>query len=430
VQADAGRKADRRDAGDLHAVKVGTVTADGLLRVRDRGEIVAEIPNRCLTDEAPLYRRPTRPPAYLADVQRLTLESCGAPPPAADAFRALLGAPNIASKHWVYRQYDHMVRTNTIGMPGAGAGIVRVKGTSRALAISLDGSGRACYLDPFQGAALAVAEAARNVACAGAEPIGATNCLNAGNPERPETMWQFAQMVDGIAAACRALEVPITGGNVSLYNETEGRAIYPTPVIGVVGLIEDAARICGRACPAPDLAIVLLGPQVAELGGSEYLQVMHGLVCGRPAPVDLAVERAVQRTVVRGIREGLIRSAHDCSDGGLAVALAECCFDTGGLGLDVDLPAAIAAAPPAWTMLATLFGEAPSRILVSVAPSDVPALLRLADGAGVPARSIGRTGGSRLRVAVEGRPGVDLEVGEAETIWKTTIESYFRRRVA
>jgi phosphoribosylformylglycinamidine synthase len=415
---------------DLHAVKVGVVTDDGLMRVRDRGQLVAEIPNRCLTDEAPVYQRPTREPAYLAGVQRLDLGTCGAPPEPAAALRALLASPNIASKRWVYRQYDHMVRTNTIGRPGGGAGVVRVKGTRRALAMSLDGNGRACYLDPLRGAALAVAEAARNVACAGAEPIGATNCLNAGNPERPEIMWQFAQIVDGIDAACRALGIPITGGNVSLYNETEGREIYPTPVIGVVGLIEDAASVCGRAVPAADLAVVHLGPPAGEVGGSEYLSVVHAVVAGRPMQVDLTLELALQQLVVRGIREGLIRSAHDCADGGLAVALAECCFDTGGIGLDADVPVPAGAPAGPWRVPATLYGEAPSRVLVSVAPSDLAALLRRAGDAGVPAHAIGRTGGSRLRIAVDGRPEVDVAVTDAETIWGTALEGYFRQRVA
>src|SRR5688572_1515926 len=235
------------DKWDLHAVHIGEVTDDGYLRVKNLGEVVAEIPNRALTDEAPVYRRPMTEPEYLREVQQLDLGSLGAPPPAADVFRRLLASPAIASKRWVYRQYDHMVRTNTLVFPGMGAGVVRVKGTRRALALSVDGNGRFVYLDPFVGAQLAVAEAARNVACAGGLPIGATNCLNFGNPEKPEIMWQFARAVEGIAEACRALDIPITGGNVSLYNETDGKAIYPTPVIGVVGLIDDASRVLTRA---------------------------------------------------------------------------------------------------------------------------------------------------------------------------------------
>ncbi len=232
---------------DLHAVHIGEVTGDGLLRVKDHGTVVAEIPNKALADEAPLYNRPTREPDYLREARDLDLSSLAPQGTPSRTLLTLLGRPSIASKRWIYRQYNHMVRTNTLVLPGMGAGVIRVKGTSRGLAMSVDGNGRFCYLDPFLGAQLAVAEAARNVACAGALPVGATNNLNFGNPEKPEVMWQLAESVRGIGAACRALEIPITGGNVSLYNETDGRAILPTPVLGVVGVIEDASRAVGRA---------------------------------------------------------------------------------------------------------------------------------------------------------------------------------------
>src|SRR6187551_378529 len=279
---------------DLHAVHIGEVTADGRMRVKNRGEVVAEIPNPCLTDEAPVYRRPMQEPAYLKDARQLSLESLDTPAPAREVFRKLLASPNVASKRWVYRQYDHMVRTNTLVVPGMGAGVVRVKGTKRALALSTDCNARFVYLDPYRGAQLAVAEAARNVACAGGLPIGATNCLNFGNPERPEIMWQFAKAVEGIGAACRGLDIPITGGNVSLYNETDGKAVLPTPVIGVVGLIEDASRLTLRAFPEAGLDIVLLGDNPGELGGSEYLKTIHGLVRGVPPALDLAREKSLQ----------------------------------------------------------------------------------------------------------------------------------------
>ena len=227
---------------DLHAVKIGEVTSDDRLRVKDHGVVVAEIPNRALTDEAPVYRRPMTEPAYIREAQQLSPASLGQPAAPGEVFRRLLASPNIASKRWVYRQYDHMVRTNTIVVPGMGAGTVRIKGTQRALALSVDCNARFVYLDPFRGAQLAVAEASRNVACTRGVPIGATNCLNFGNPEKPEIMWQFAKAVEGIGAACRALDIPITGGNVSLYNETDGNAVLPTPTIGVVGLIEQADR--------------------------------------------------------------------------------------------------------------------------------------------------------------------------------------------
>ena len=289
---------------DLHAVRIGHVTSDGMLRVKDHGRIVAEIPNRALTDEAPLYRRPMSEPEYLGDAQKLDLSALSdsdlarrlQPSEPADPnalLLALLASPTIGSKRWVYRQYDHMVRTNTINLPGMGAGVVRIKGTDRALALSVDGNGRYCYLDPYRGAMLAVAEASRNVACAGARPLGATNCLNFGNPERPAIMWQLARAVAGIGAACRALGVPITGGNVSLYNETDGSAIYPTPTIGVVGLLEHADRVVGRRFRRAGDVIVLLGEGRGELGGSEYLKVVHSLVRGVPPALDLGAERAL-----------------------------------------------------------------------------------------------------------------------------------------
>jgi phosphoribosylformylglycinamidine synthase len=420
---------------DLHAVHIGDVTSDGMLRVKEGGTVVAEIPNRALTDEAPVYRRPMSQPEYLGDAQRLDAAELQAPQdPAwktADAsLLTLLASPTIGSKRWVYRQYDHMVRTNTLNVPGLGAGVVRIKGTDRALALSVDGNGRYCYLDPHRGAMLAVAEATRNVACAGATPIGATNCLNFGNPERPPIMWQLAEAVRGMSEACRALNVPITGGNVSLYNETDGRAIYPTPVIGVVGLIEHADRFVGRRFRAAGDAVVVLGRVGGELGGSEYLKLAYGLVRGVPPALDLLSERALQSLVIDLAAEGLLRSAHDCSDGGLAVTLAECCFDTGGMGAEVAVDVLRVTGLEAIDRLATLFGESASSVVVSVARGDVPGVLKRAAQAGVPAREIGRTGGVRLQIAVGGKGSVDLSVAEAERAWSGALERHSVQRVA
>jgi phosphoribosylformylglycinamidine synthase II len=413
---------------DLHAANIGVVTGDGLMRVKDHGAVVAEIPNTALVDEAPIYDRPTERPAYLDEVRVLDFTSLGPAPPAAEAFMALLTSPTIASKRWVYRQYDHMVRTNTLVLAGMGAGVVRVKGTSRALAVSTDGNGRYGYLDPRRGAMLAVAEAARNVACAGGVPIGATNCLNFGNPQRPEIMWQLVESIEGIAEACRALDVPITGGNVSLYNETDGKAIYPTPTIGVVGLIEDASRALSRTFKAEGDAIVLLGESFAELGGTEYLKVVHGLVRGAPPALDLQRERALIDVLTTAASRGLLKSAHDCSDGGLAVTLAECAFDTTGIGLDVDVPSASTVeGQDAPGVPATLFGESASRVVVSVAPGDRAAVMQLAAEHGVPAVPIGTTGGPRIRIAVSGEPALDCALDEAETGWSTALSRYFAR---
>ena len=415
---------------DLHAVRIGTVTGDGLLRVKDRGAVVAEIPNTPLADEAPLYDRPTRVPDDLAERQVLDLTALPAGPAPTQALMRLLASPGIASKRWVYRQYDHMVRTNTVVLAGMGAGVVRVKDTRCALAFSVDGNGRYCALDPHRGAMLAVAESARNVACAGALPVGATNCLNFGNPERPEIMWQFAQAVDGMAEACRALEIPITGGNVSLYNETDGQAIHPTPVLGVVGIIEDADLVLERVFRRAGSVVILLGTARGELGGSEYLKVMYGLVRGVPPVLDLAAERALERLLVAAAADGLLESAHDSSEGGLAVTLAECCFESGGVGVDVTIPTAAAAGPAAWRLVATLFGEAASQVIVSVAEADADEVLARARASGVPAQAIGRTGGERICVTIEERVVVDVSLRAAEQTWATGLSRYFEKTAA
>jgi phosphoribosylformylglycinamidine synthase len=407
---------------DLHAVRVGEVTSDGKLRVRNRGDIVAEIPNRSLTDEAPLYRRPMAEPAYIKAAQQLSFAALGKPPSPTDAFWSLLASPTVASKRWVYRQYDHMVRTNTLVLPGMGAGVVRVKGTLRALAMSVDCNARFAYLDPYRGAQLAVAEAARNVACAGGLPIGATNCLNFGNPEKPEIMWQFARAVEGMGAACRALNIPITGGNVSLYNETDGRAVLPTPVLGVVGVIDDARAVVRRAFRSQGDVVMLLGETRDELGGSEYLKVLHGLIRGVPPDLDLGGEAALQHVLVEGASAAIIRSAQDCSEGGFAITLAECCIDT-GFGVQVDLPAVTSVAE--FSDIATLFSESASRVVVSVAPGAEVRLLELARRHNVPARRIGIVAGSRIQVTIAGRRVIDESLTDVERTWNTAIERHF-----
>jgi phosphoribosylformylglycinamidine synthase len=418
------------DKWDLHAVHIGEVTADGLLRVKNRGQIVAEIPNRALTDEAPVYRRPMETPGYLFEAQQLDVTQLAHGLTADDALRAIAASPTVASKRWVYTQYDHMVQTNTINLPGLGAGVVRIKGTDRALAMSVDGNGRYCYLDPRLGAMLAVAEAARNVACSGARPLGATNCLNFGNPERPAIMWQFGQAVEGIGEACRALDIPITGGNVSLYNETDGNAIYPTPVIGVVGLLEHADRVLGRCFTAAGDAIILLGSSFGELGGSEYLKVVHKRVNGRPPQLDLKAERALQELVVALAGDRLLHSAHDCSDGGLAMTLAECCFGTGGIGAEAAIDGVPAVGDDRISEAAALFGESASRVIVSTAPGAAADVMARAAAAQGPARLIGTTGGPQLRIVVAGTLAIDLAVADLERQWVSAIERHFVRRVA
>jgi len=410
---------------DLHAVQVGEVTEGSRLKIHERGVLVADVPNRGLTDEAPVYRRPMQEPSWQNEVQRLSLADLGAAPAAQQAFDRLIAVPTIASKRWAYRQYDHTVGTNTIAQPGLSAAIVRVKETRRGLAVSVDGNGRFCYLDPYTGAMLAVAEASRNVACAGGEPIGATNNLNFGNPERPEIMWQIGEAVRGIGDACRALSVPITGGNVSLYNETEGRAIFPTPVLGVVGLLDDAAKTMTRVFKSAGARVVLLGDNRGEIGGSEYLATMHGKVAGRPPALDLKREAALQSQIVSLIRDGLVESAHDCSEGGLAIAIAESTFDSGGIGVTADVscadkPLGVSEGP--LFVNAALFGESASRIIVSVIDQHLDAVMAAAKAAAVPAAEIGRTGGDRIRLSVNGQLAVDSAVATAEQAWATAIE--------
>jgi phosphoribosylformylglycinamidine synthase len=398
---------------DLHAEAIGRVTAAPRLRVFNRGALEADVPNAALTDDAPLYDRPwvePRNPAAGEDVLAL------APPDdLGEALLRLLGSPSIACKRWVWRQYDSTVRTDTLVGPGSDAAVVRVKGTRKALAMSTDCNGAYVWLDPYEGARLAVAEACRNVAASGAVPIGATNCLNFGNPERPEIMGQLVRAIQGMGDACRELEVPITGGNVSLYNETDGEAVFPTPVIGVVGLLEDASKALRRAFVAPGDDVWLLGVTAADLGGSELVRVRHGRSAGRPPRLDLAAEKRLHALMAAGAGSGVLLSAHDCSDGGLGVALAECSFagEEPGLGARLDLAAAPAAEALRDDVL--LFSESPARMLVTT--RDEARLRALAERHGVPCGHLGRVGGERLVLTHGARTLVDLPVARLHAAW-------------
>jgi phosphoribosylformylglycinamidine synthase len=405
---------------DLHAEPIGTVTADRRLRVFHDGALVADVPNEALTDDAPVYDRPWTAPANPAaseDVLALL-----PPSDLGQALLRLLATPSIANKRWVYRQYDSTVRTNTLVGPGSDAAVVRVKGTRKALAIKTDGNGRYCWLDPFAGARLAVAEAARNVACSGALPIGATNCLNFGNPEKPEVMGQLVKAIQGMGEACRALDIPITGGNVSLYNETDGRAIYPTPVMGVVGLLEDADTVLRRWFAEEGDLVYLLGTTGEDLGGSELLKVVHGKIAGRPPRLDLDAEKRLQALLVEGAARGILRSAHDASEGGLAVALAECAFrgEETGLGGRFDLPGGLR--PDV-----LLFSETPSRAVVTT--RDELRIAELARRHGVPWARLGVVGGGRLTLTSGGAPLVDLPVASLHGAWMS-LEAVLSARSA
>jgi phosphoribosylformylglycinamidine synthase II len=392
----------------LDAVEIGTVIPEPVMRVREHGTVVAEIPNTALTDEAPVYDRPwaPRPRTAPLDPPPAVKAQLDAPRDGKDLGRdllALLTAPNINSKRWITDQYDSMVRTNTIGGPGSNAGLIRIKETGQALAMALDGNGRYCFLDPKRGARLAVAEASRNVSSTGAEPIGGTNCLNFGNPEKPSILWQFSEVIDGMTEACSALGIPITGGNVSFYNETEGRAIYPTPVIGVVGLLEDAEKHAGKPFQNADRSVIVLGGLITSnenfqmvFGSSQYAQTIIGELWGLPPWVEPKYEAKVQACVRQLIAEGLVESSHDLSDGGLAVALAECAI-AGGVGATVDFHSGEDARR-------LLFGEDASRILISARKESLKRIDRIVSEYGIRADEIGSTGGEQLQVSQQGKP--------------------------
>ncbi|HAM58856.1 MAG: phosphoribosylformylglycinamidine synthase II [Candidatus Rokubacteria bacterium GWC2_70_24] len=416
-----GREAEVRRVfakWELDAVEIGTVTDDGVLRARMRGEVVAEVPVTALADEAPIYERPTVRPDWqdaLEAFDPLTLPDAAAP---GRALLALMGSPTIASKEWVYRQYDQQVGINTLVLPGSDAGVLRIKGTPMAVALTTDCNARFVYLDPRRGAAMAVAEAARNLAVSGARPLGLTDCLNFGSPERPEILWQFKEAVAGIAEACRALEIPVVGGNVSFYNETLGQAILPTPVIGMAGLIEDAECRCTQWFKEPGDRVALLGPDAVSLGGSEYLWTLHRTLAGRLAPLDLDLERTAQEACRAAIEAGLVRSAHDCSEGGLTVAVAEACVSgPATIGAEIGLPAA-----PRPDL--ALFGEGPSRIVVSVPADASRALEALMAEFAIPWRWIGVVGGERLDVRMGGELAVSVPVMQIAREWRNGFERH------
>ena len=408
----------------LDAVEVGRVTSDAKMRVLEHGNVVAEIPNAALTDEAPLYKRPLarwEPPVDREMPEHIRLAGSG---DFTSQLKRLLGSPNISSKRWVWQQYDHMVMTNTVDAPGAGdAGVIRIKGSKRGLAMALDGNGRWCYLDPRLGAMHAVAEAARKVACAGATPIGATNCLNFGNPEKPHIMWQFSQTIDGITKACEELDTPITGGNVSFYNETLGEGIYPTPVIGVVGILEDVHKTAKMHFAKAGRKIILLRANESgdavdaelEFGSSEYAKEILGAVWGYPPELDIEKEATLQRALVAIIQEGLVESAHDCADGGLAVALVESALPA-GVGLNVTLPKQKLA------LEFLLFGEDASRVLLSCDPLHLARIQQVAEEYEIFADLLGETGSDRVEIAVDGQPVVSASVRELRDAYEGALE--------
>jgi len=412
----------------LDAVEIGRVTNDGKMRVLHHGEVVSEIPNEALTDDAPVYKRPLErwePPVPREMPESIKLAEAG---DFTDNLRRLLASPNICGKRWVWQQYDHMVQTNTVEGPGAGdAGLIRIKGSQRALAMALDGNGRWCYLDPQLGAMHAVAEAARNVSCSGATPVGATNCLNFGNPEKPHIMWQFSKVIDGITKACEELDVPITGGNVSFYNETLGEGIYPTPVIGIVGILEDVHKAVFPHFCEPGRAVVLLRASEpgdltdaeSEFGSSEYAKEILGSMWGFPPALELEREAALQKALVEMIGASLVDSAHDCSEGGIAVTLAESSFGE-GIGLRVNLPSM--GLPPEFV----LFGEDASRVVISCDRSKLSGIQQIAAKYRLSADQIGETVSDQVEIKLDGRMVVSASVSELRGSFEGSLQAALR----
>jgi len=426
---------------DLDACVIGKITGDGKLRVMEGGLPVAEILVAILTDGAPVYDRPVKRPdgqdgLGLLDIEKIKqpLDKLGAArhdcAPTAiegmtynDAALCLLSSLNIASKRWIYRQFDHMVRTDTVVCPGSDAAVVRIKGTDKAIAMTVDCNSRYCYLDPFKGAALSVAEAARNLAVSGARPVALTDCLNFGNPERPEVMWQFKEAVRGIREACIAFNIPVVSGNVSLYNETSGVSVYPTPSIGMVGIIDDIKDLRTQWFQNEGDIVGMIGVNIGGLGGSEYLKVLHGVELGQ-VHLDLDAEKKVRDACLKAIKTGIIISAHDVSDGGALVALAECCLNPGGaLGAQIELPLAMG-----MRLDEALFGEFGPRAVVSFKEKDAGALEKICSSCGVPFKAIGTVKGGNSHVGNALKIGwyVNLPLSEIQNAWGHALERFVK----
>ncbi len=395
----------------LNAVEIGKVTEGNNLKVYDGGTLVADLPVSAITDDVPMYDRPTQKPAYLDQAQALDVSSIPQPQNLQKTLEQLLALPTIASKRAIYRQYDHMVQINTTALPGASdAAVIRLKGTQGALAASLDGNGRYCYLDPYEGGKLSVAEGARNVVCVGAKPLAVTDCLNFGNPMDPEIMWQFKECVRGMAEACVAFGTPVTGGNVSLYNEGPNAAIDPTPVVGMVGFMESETPVTSGFKDAGD-AIVLLSIDQAQLGASEYLANICGKRQGKPPQVDFEKHKALHRCMLEAHAKQILKSAHDVSEGGLAVCVAESCFSEKLIGATLDTL-------PEYERADTLlFGEASGHIVVSCAAEEVKTLRTIAENTQVSCQVLGKVGGAQLKIGT----WIEAKVSDLESLWGNSI---------
>ncbi|KAF6562665.1 phosphoribosylformylglycinamidine synthase subunit PurL [Paenibacillus sp. EKM202P] len=393
--------------------KVGKVTDDGRLRLFHHGEVVGDMPVTALVDECPIYDKPSEVPAYYEQNAAIDTLRYAEVTDLNGALKKVLSSPSVASKKWVYEQYDYMVRTSTAVRPGSDAAVVTVRGTRKGLAMTTDCNGRYVYLDPEVGGRIAVSEAARNIVCSGGEPLAITDNLNFGNPEKPDIFWQMEKAVDGMAEACRVLDTPVIGGNVSLYNENAKGSIYPTPVVGMVGLVHDTDHITTQGFKAEGDVIFLVGETKAELGGSEFQAVVHGVSEGRPPELDLNVEKKLLTAVLGAIQAGLVQSAHDLAEGGLAVALAESGISS-GLGVQVNVETSLRPDH-------ALFSESQSRILLSASPDKASALEAHLRGVEVPVTVLGKVEGSQLTVEVNGQPALNEAVASLKQIWEDVI---------
>lgn len=399
----------------LHCAKVGKVSDDGRLKLFHKGELVGDMPVQALVDDCPIYDKPSQIPEYYLKNGSIDTNRYEQVLDLNAALKTVLGSPSLASKEWVYSQYDYMVRTETAVRPGSDAAVVTIRGTRKGLAMTTDCNGRYVYLDPEVGGKIAVAEAGRNIVCSGAEPLAITDNLNFGSPEKPEVFWQMEKSVDGMAEACRVLETPVIGGNVSLYNENKKGAIYPTPVVGMVGLIHDIDHITTQEFKAEGDVIFLLGETKAEIGGSEFQYAVHGVTEGRPPELDLATERKLHLAVLNVIQQGLVASAHDLSEGGLAAALAESGFGR-GLGADVTFETSLR--PDL-----ALFSESQSRILLSAKPELADKLAVALSLGGIPLQRLGTVTGDRLKITISGQNTIDASIAELRHEWKEAIPS-------
>lgn len=398
----------------LNAATIGKITDDGMIRVIKDGKVVAEVPAKSLTEDAPQYIREEKVPKWQEEVNKLDINEIKPPEDMNKALKDVISSLNIASKEWIYSQYDYMVRTDTVITPGMDAAVVRIKGTKKAVALTTDCNGRYCYLDPYIGSQIAVAEAARNLCMVGAKPIGVTDCLNFGNPEKKEIYWQLKNSIFGIAKACETLQIPVVSGNVSLYNENEEGAIYPTPVIGMAGLIEDVSKICTMDFKKERDVIIILGENKGEIGGSEYLKVCFGMVKGQPPQIDLEEEKRLQELVLKLIDKGLINSSHDISEGGFAAALVESAI-SGKKGAKISLQTSLRED-------IELFSESPPRALITVSPEKVEEVLKIAYEYQVPAQKVGVVEGKDIAIEVNGKRIIDLPLEVLEESWRGRIK--------